>query len=135
MSRPGRPLGEEFAAIDAILQQWGREVGSDGAQLAKLGWPEETVLSRIMREGADGAGQSSGGPISISEQSMIVDKAVRSLPKAKTRKVIRLWYCSHNRGNQLMCARRACTSLRNFRLHLQIGRRQVADILGVVCDS
>lgn len=131
MSRVGRPLEGADAAIDAVLNRWGSEVGSDDAQLARLDWKQETILSRIMREGTEGAGQSSGGPTNISDEALVVDKAVRSLPKAKTRKVIRLWYCSRDRGNQLICARRACASLRNFQLHLQIGRQQVADLLGV----
>lgn len=135
MSRVGRPLGEADAAVESLLEQWGREVGPDGAQLAKLGWPEETILSRIMREGSEGAGQSGGAPISISDTALVIDKAVRSLPKSKTRKVLRLWYCSKDRGNQLNCARRACASLRNFQLHLQMGRQQVADMLGVVSDD
>ena len=132
MSRVGRPLGESFSAIDAVLERWGSEVGSDKAQISKIDWKQETILSRIMREGAEGAGQSGAAPISISDEALVVDKAVRSLPKPKTRKVLRLWYCSTDRGSQIACSRRACVSLRNFQLHLQIGRRQVADMLGVV---
>jgi len=131
MSRVGRPLGESDAAVDSLLEQWGREVGSDGAQIAKLGWPEETILSRIMREGIEGAGQAGGKPIAISDMAMVLDKTVRSIPQAKTRKVVRLWYASEDRGSQLACARRASVGLRTFRLHLKIGRGYVAETLGI----
>lgn len=131
MSRVGRTPEGTGEAIESLLEQWGREVGSDGAQLAKLGWPEETTLARIMREGAEGAGQASGGPIIISDMAMVIDKTVRSIQKAKTRKVLRLWYASTDRGNQLSCARRASVGLRTFQLHLKLGRNHVADTLGI----
>lgn len=131
MSRVGRIPGETGEAVESLLEQWGREVGSDGAQIAKLGWPEETILSRIMREGVDGAGQSGGKPITISDMAMVVDKTVRSIPKPKTRKVMRLWYASRDRGSQLACARRASVGLRTFQLHLKLGRSHVADTLGI----
>jgi hypothetical protein len=130
MSRLGRPLGAADSAIEDILEQWGREVGSDGAQLAKLGWPSEAVLSRIIREGA-GATQATGAPIAISDESMIVDKVVQTIPKAKTRRIMRLWYASRDRGNQYVCARRASVSRRTFQIHLQWGRSYVAEVLQI----
>ena len=129
--KAGRPLEAEQAIVDDVLMRWGAEVGPDSLAYAKLGWPSETILSRIRREGA-GAAQSGAPPMTISEEAMVVDQAVRALPKSKTRKVLRLWYCSQNRGNQDMCARRACVSHRNFQLHLKIGREQVAALLGIL---
>ena len=129
--KAGRPLEAEQAIVDDVLTRWGKEVGPDCLAYAKLGWPSETILSRIRREGA-GAAQSGAPPLTISEEAMVVDQAVRTLPKSKTRKVLRLWYCSQDRGNQDSCARRACVSHRNFQLHLKIGREQVAALLGIL---
>ena len=129
--KAGRPLEAEQAIVDDVLTRWGQEVGPDYLAYAKMGWPSETILSRIRREGA-GAGQSGAPPMSMSEEAMVVDQAVRALPKAKTRKVLRLWYCSRNRGNQDQCARRACVSHRTFQWHLKLGRDQVAGLLGII---
>lgn len=129
--KAGRPLEAEQAIVDDVLTRWGKEVGPDYLTYAKLGWPCETILSRIRREGA-GAAQSGAPPMTMTEESMVVDHAVRSLTKAKTRKVLRLWYCSRDRGNQEACAMRACVSIRNFRLHLKTGRDEVAMLLGIL---
>jgi hypothetical protein len=129
--KAGRPLEGDQAIVDDVLTRWGEEVGPDYLTYAKLGWPSETILSRIRREGA-GAAQSGAPPMTMSDEAMVVDQAVRSLPKAKTRKVLRLWYCSRDRGNQHQCSIRACVSHRNFQLHLKIGREQVAELLGIL---
>lgn len=129
--RAGRPLEGEHAIVDEILTRWGEEVGPDYAVYARLGWPSETMLARIRREGP-GAGQPGAPATQMSSEALAVDKAVRAVSKAKTRKVLRLWYCSRNRGNQDQCARRACVSHRNFQLHLKMGREEVALILGIL---
>ena len=129
--RAGRPLEADQAIVDDVLTRWGKEVGPDYLMYAKLGWPSETILARIRREGA-GAAQSGAPPLTMSEEAMVVDRAVRTVERSKTRKVLRLWYCSQNRGNQEMCARRANVSHRNFQLHLKLGREQVAEMLGIL---
>ena len=129
--KAGRPLEAEQAIVDDVLTRWGREVGPDSLAYAQLGWKSETILSRIRREGA-GAAQSGAPPLTTSEEALVVDQAVRSLPKPKTRKILQLWYCSRDRGNQDSCARRACVSHRTFQWHLKLGRDQVAALLGII---
>lgn len=129
----GRPLQGELATIDDILERWGKEVGPDYLMYARLDWPQETMLSRIRREGA-GAGQSGRPPTTLSDEAAAVDLAVRSLEREKTRDVLRLWYCSRTRGNQEACARRLRMALRTFERHLSLGRRDVAAVLDIVCE-
>ena len=128
--KAGRPLEAEQAIVDDVLTRWGAEVGPDSLAYAQLDWKTETILSRIRREGA-GAAQSGAPPLTISEEALVVDQAVRSLPKAKTRRVLQLWYCSKSRGNQSACAWKASLSARWFRWHLRLGRSEVAKLLGI----
>ena len=131
MSRPGAKLEGTLSAVDQVLERWGREVGSDSLVYAKLTWPSETILSRIRREGA-GAAQQGRPPTTITDEALAVDKAVSILPAERTREVLRLWYCSHNRANQAACAKRLGIGLRTLERHLHDGRLAVADILGIV---
>jgi hypothetical protein len=129
--KPGRPLQDAKAIVDDHLAKWGQEVGPDHYSFRKLGWADESILSRIQREGP-GASQSGAPPLQISEISMIVDQAVANIQNPKTRRVVRLWYCSGSRMNQDMCARRVRLSISRFQFHLDVGRCQVAEMLGII---
>jgi hypothetical protein len=129
--KPGRPLQDAKAIVDDHLAKWGQEVGPDHYSFRKLGWADESILSRIQREGP-GASQSGAPPLQISEISMIVDQAVANIQNPKTRRVVRLWYCSGSRMNQEMCARRARITSRMFRIYLDSGRDEVAHMLGIL---
>jgi predicted DNA-binding protein (UPF0251 family) len=131
VSKPGRKLEGALAAVDRVLERWGKEVGPDNLIYAKLNWPPETMLARIRREGA-GAGQQGKPSTTISDEALAVDKAVSVLPSELTREVLRLWYCSSTRWNQISCAKRLRVGERTFRRHLHDGRLQVAEILDIV---
>lgn len=129
--KPGRPLQDAKAIVDDHLARWGEEVGPDFYSFRKIGWAEESVLSRIQREGP-GASQSGAPPLVLSEMSLLIDQAVASIGNAKTRQILRLWYCSWHRMNQEMCAHRVRLSVSRFKFYLDIGRCQVAEMLGIL---
>jgi predicted DNA-binding protein (UPF0251 family) len=133
VKKPGRKLEGALAAVDRVLERWGKEVGPDNLIYAKLNWPPETMLARIRREGA-GAGQQGKPPTTISDEAMAVDRAISILPSELTREVLRLWYCSSTRWNQIACARRLKVGLRTFERHLHNGRRDIAEMLDIVDD-
>jgi hypothetical protein len=129
----GRKLTGVQAVVDMALKDWARE---SREQRDATGWSPDSILSRMIVQGATGAAQFGVPPPSMSDPSTAVDKAVAKVVKAKTRKVLNLWYRSKNDGeNQTTCARLAGLSARNFKEHLNRGRKEVASILGLAIEG
>lgn len=53
---------------------WARKLGE------QIGWPPETLLSRVMREGMNGASQGSRPPVDMPEQVAEVDRIISRMP-------------------------------------------------------
>jgi hypothetical protein len=124
----GRKLTGVYAVVDIALKHWVRE---SREHLNTTGWSPDSILSRMIVQGATGAAQFGVPPPSMSDQSLAVDTAVSNIGKARTRRVLKLWYRSKDGENQSVCARLAGVSHRNFQLHLKRGREEVAALLGL----
>jgi hypothetical protein len=130
-----RPLVGRAALVDTVLSSWGDTVGVDAD--GRVGWASESIIYRMIRQGP-GAAQTGAGAPSMPDQMVAVDKAVRAVKKAITRRCLRQWYAPkdrRHRENQTICAREAGLSARRFRHHLTAGREEVADILGLASES
>jgi hypothetical protein len=76
---------ESYASLRATeWAAWARRAGEG------VGWPPETLLSRVIREGASGASQGGKIPISMPDQVAEVDREVCRMPPH-----IRAAFCEH----------------------------------------
>jgi hypothetical protein len=130
-NKPGRPLKGNLKEVDEALKQWGEETGGDERVIESVsGWPSESLLSRLIREGPDGAGQQGTQRAPLSDKSAAVDLAVQTL-RSDVKKAVRAWYRSASRGNRTMCLRALRIHARQFSRLLKRGRALVADVLGI----
>ena len=115
-----RPLAINIAYIDPLLERWARW-GKDG----HIGWPEETLLSRVIQQGFTGAAQA--GPMPE------MDEAVRAIETAvlrlnlKERQVIVKHYVH---WQPIEVSARYChLNPGQFRTLLHRARRRIADFI------
>jgi hypothetical protein len=79
-------MSPEDRAIHIRLEQWGAETREK-----ITGWPEKTLLGRLIEQGPMGAGQSGQPPVSLSDPAARVDLCVAKLCVIDQR-ALRLYY-------------------------------------------
>jgi hypothetical protein len=117
--------------VDELLRAWGSDIGSDRKEVARMDWPQHSILYRIIRDGP-GASQNGAPPLDLTEMAFEIDRTVAKIKSEKTREVLKMWYCENKDDPQWRCAQRMKMRLRTFELHLALGRSEFARILGVV---
>jgi DNA-directed RNA polymerase specialized sigma24 family protein len=79
-------MDSETKVIHLRLELWGRETRN-----RLNGWPETTLLGRLIEQGPMGAPQAGRPPTDLSEPSARVDGCVAKLPQIDQR-VLRTYY-------------------------------------------
>ncbi len=123
--RRGRPLQGLEAVIEPDLIEWGEYARK--RDRVPGDWPEEISLSKLMREGFHGAGQSGGGEQPMPDRMLAVDVVVAGLPP-RPRKAVDLFYRKYGR-NEKLAAYAFGRGNRWFRMCLKEGRRLIVAVL------
>lgn len=110
--------------VDAILEAWARW---SVTALSGLGWPEMSIIGRIMKYGTRGAAQRAGVPI-VEENTLceLVDRLLQQLSRVERRTVIRhyMWH-----ETQAVSARALGLNHEAFRQVLSRSRQKLAKML------
>lgn len=112
-------FGEADAALEAWAR-WGRSV------LSGIGWPQWTLLARVIAQGFTGAAQKGGRCFEVDEAMEWVERAVLRLT-ARERQVV----CKHYLFWQPpeVSAQNLGMSYGHFRVVLNRARRRIGDYL------
>ena len=79
-------MDSETKAVHIRLEQWGAETRERIA-----GWPEKTLLGRLIEQGPMGAGQTGTPPVDLSEPAAHIDACVAKCCVID-QKALRLYY-------------------------------------------
>lgn len=118
-----RKQSDGFDDVDAALEawaRWGRSV------LAGIGWPQWTLLARVIEQGFTGAAQKGGRDFEVDEAMEWVERAVLRLADIEKRVV-----CKHYLYWQSpeISAKNLSMSYGHFRVVLNRARRRIRDYL------
>jgi hypothetical protein len=120
MSDPRRinHMDSETKLIHARLEHWAKWARGG---LEGVCWPRETLLSRMIEQGPNGASQTGRPPISMPEDVAVMDAAVAKLGDVD-KQVIRAYYLNWATSDVIWQQCPAIHSLSNFRAVLKRAR-------------
>jgi len=111
--------------VHARLEEWARWANQG---IETIGWPQATMLGRMIEEGPTGASQSGSPPITIPDRVAQVDRAVAGLEPID-KGVIRTFYFSWAPPETLWMGCIGVHSAFGFRMILRRAQWKISQVI------